>query len=68
MSQFQLMRQTTSLGVLFKQYREKGGYRRGYMEDLFPFPYRKLVASAVLYSCLVECVAVWVLCFNCGIG
>ena len=29
---------------------------------------RFAVVSAVLYSCLVESVAVWVLCFNCGMS
>ena len=27
---------------------------------------RFAMAWAVLYSCLVECVAMWVLCVNCG--
>ena len=36
-----------------------------------PLPIQEMrlaVALAVFYSCLVDCVAVWVQCFNCGMG
>ena len=65
MSQCQLMRHTTAVGICWQQGGEEGGDVSVVVLRLcWPARTGNAVAWAVLYSGLVECVCMWVLTEN----